>query len=764
MLHPRFLAKRLLSGYLVGGFLFLVAILAVLGIGRRNSSLLSPAQRLVPKSASQFHAVPGGSRTGSEVIFLQASDIHISLYFSYHLYNFQQFVNTVIPAVNPAFVLITGDLTDGKTARGSGQQNQQEWIQYSDTLKARGYYDPSFVIDLPGNHDFFGVGDQNQPDNYFRDYAVWGHALVSSKSRQFVYSYSPPSSPGSRYDFIIIDGALTSPGLRNPLNFDAHLTTDRLDALEQALQQSKSTGANLTSVLGHYPSFTFIRTLGGGFKSSAGNNFFDIHKAYPFMAYFCGHLHTAGMYARVSADGAGGLLELEADDMKGSRAYRVLAFDNDLFSFSDVFLGSDAIQILLTNPKPASLLTGVEPWEIMASSSHIRVFLLFPPHRPVPLLSDLSVTAEVAGDTYHFNLAAGENSSAWVQLWVAPWSISSLSKAGGLADISVRVSSLTSGAVLGSYKTFFSLDGTLGSLSNSFGQTLQLTIFSFLTSIVFSILVFFVLGIGILLPQAWVLLLNHQPSRLANVLPPLAEWERLCEAMLFVRDSGFHGDRAILRETAVLQRGKLFSLPLWNFHLMLFRLTLIPPRVKLAFAIVALDLLLGPLIVAPLTDPHHLNVIFLWGILTAHFALAPSWFCFVAAGVGFGGLLVLLLVVLHLYRVMYRIDHHLVVPMRPPIVVIIMIVCSYLVIVPIFYEAAAAWGLATFFLSPVLWIAIFGPPCSTALVLYAFLIARRGSYLKASTFLGEDSESTSIELVERAKSAREVELQQNLDH
>ena len=102
--------------------------------------------------------------------FLHLSDLHISMLSSKASDNFVSFVDKILPAVNPSFVLATGDLTDGKL-KGTIKTGQvlDEWKFYYNTLVSRNI-NSSFWIDLPGNHDKFDVADHRM--NFFSQFGL----------------------------------------------------------------------------------------------------------------------------------------------------------------------------------------------------------------------------------------------------------------------------------------------------------------------------------------------------------------------------------------------------------------------------------------------------------------------------------------------------------------------------------------------------------------------------------------------------------------
>lgn len=121
-----------------------------------------------------------------------------------------------------------------------------------------------------------------------------------------------------------------------------------------------------------------------------------------------------------------------------------MAFDHDLFSFSDMTLGH-APYILVTNPKDARFISpGREPTERMLYSSHVRMLLFSPAELvSVQLLIDdeLLPTPKRVSDS---------------PLYVSPWQPSKY--ASGLH--SMRVEAVDSLGSKSTYRQSFSLDNT----------------------------------------------------------------------------------------------------------------------------------------------------------------------------------------------------------------------------------------------------------------------------------------------------------------
>ncbi|KAF9191012.1 Transmembrane protein 62 [Haplosporangium sp. Z 767] len=254
--------------------------------------------------------------------FVQVSDLHISAFRKASTANFYTFLSTAIPLVEPAFVVVTGDLTDAKDKQLVGSmQYLSEWVTYRDALEESGVLDKrngTFWHDLRGNHDCFNVPSWDSKENMFAD-------MSATKAPGFMFDVR---TDYGKYGFIGID-ACPKPGPARPYNFFGLFETPDMDNLARRLELSK--GNNHTFVFSHYPVTT---TMFG--ESSLGESFADLSKS--FSVYMCGHLHKLkwGLGDALQAYQPTHFLELEVGDMKQNGLYRIMVVDHDMISFTDV--------------------------------------------------------------------------------------------------------------------------------------------------------------------------------------------------------------------------------------------------------------------------------------------------------------------------------------------------------------------------------------------------------------------------------------------
>lgn len=127
-----------------------------------GSVLVVALMRMHPLLLEVEH-VPATAEPGPDgppTVLVQVSDLHLSVFDSRRALLLDTLLDSVVGAVMPDALLITGDLTDTKfrlSDFGPRGPISREWDQYARAIRHVERRFPNMtVIDLPGNHDRFG--------------------------------------------------------------------------------------------------------------------------------------------------------------------------------------------------------------------------------------------------------------------------------------------------------------------------------------------------------------------------------------------------------------------------------------------------------------------------------------------------------------------------------------------------------------------------------------------------------------------------------
>ncbi|XP_078181605.1 calcineurin-like metallo-phosphoesterase superfamily protein [Carex rostrata] len=357
------------------------------------TSILSFSSTFLSSTGSPVHhewrsaaiEVEGGP--GSVVWVVQLSDLHFSVFHPDRARDFRRYVGSTLSMVNPSLVLITGDLTDGKSKDLlTMKQEEREWMEYENVTKevilASGL-DERIFYDLRGNHDSFGVPEKGGVNDFYEKYSI--NSRLRRKAD--IQSVTLKTRDG-KHLFVGIDTTLATAGLRGPTNLFGHPTNQLLETLDRALSQWDNSNQFETSqvtkiVFGHFPlSFTALTETQKTLK--------EVFLNHSISAYLCGHLHgrfgknlkrhhikSRNEYFQFNIHEA--TLQVEADntdscqkkkkefkqfwewemgDWRSHRSVRILGIDSGDVSFVDVDLryGFRDIIILPTFPLDSRLM------------------------------------------------------------------------------------------------------------------------------------------------------------------------------------------------------------------------------------------------------------------------------------------------------------------------------------------------------------------------------------------------------------------------
>ncbi|KAH7511157.1 hypothetical protein FEM48_ZijujUnG0025600 [Ziziphus jujuba var. spinosa] len=299
--------------------------------------------------------VEGGPE--SVVWIVQLSDLHFSVHHPDRALDFKRIVGPTLSFINPSLVLITGDLTDGKSKDLlTMKQNEEEWLEYQNVMEdviKKSRLDKSIFFDLRGNHDNFGVPVIGGSFDFFSKYSI-NAQLGRNKNINSVTLQTGEK----KHLFVGFDSTMAV-GLRGPTNLFGHPTDELLAELDKELSQwdSQSTEPVTKISFGHFP-------LSFSSQSNSGKSLGDIFLQNSLSAYICGHLHTRFgknlkrhhqlthhflskfFQFNVHQDSYDSILncstdtkefwEWEMGDWRKSRAMRILAIDRGHVSYVDI--------------------------------------------------------------------------------------------------------------------------------------------------------------------------------------------------------------------------------------------------------------------------------------------------------------------------------------------------------------------------------------------------------------------------------------------
>ncbi|CAI0542269.1 unnamed protein product [Linum tenue] len=269
------------STFLLG--LFAAAIVII------PASVAGTAEQLISSAAEQRQGrvidVQEGRGPESVVWVVQLSDLHFSVHNPERALDFINIIGPVLRMINPSLVLITGDLTDGKSKDLlTMKQDEIEWLEYKSAMEdvvKRSGLDKNIFYDLRGNHDSFGVPVVGGSFDFFSNYSINGQLKRTGRVNSVTLETA-------KYKHLFVGLDTTMPiGLRGPTNLFGHPTDELLAELDSQLSQWDSQpGKPVIKIpFGHFPlSFSAL--------SQSQRSLEDIFLKHSVSAYLCGHLHT----------------------------------------------------------------------------------------------------------------------------------------------------------------------------------------------------------------------------------------------------------------------------------------------------------------------------------------------------------------------------------------------------------------------------------------------------------------------------------------
>ncbi len=293
--------------------------------------------------------------------FIHASDLHVGTSGSTDSANLQWLVTTAKNAIKPAFIVVTGDLTDSTNGNIFGYPNgpyQAEWDQYKGIMSAANVT-ASDYFDIPGNHDAYN--DANFA--YYLANSVQGRA-TGRKQHSWIRDFD-----FGLYHFLGVNTADNTGkpfSLVWPYGDNAGLDPSELAFINTEL--ATNTAAKLTLVFGHHP----LAATGDSTDTYIGygrDQFVGYLNTYGASLYGYGHTH-ASSESFYSASMTEGVFYFNVSSLgkDSPNQYTLTAIDCDGIASVTQSVGTWPV-VLITAPMDKNLGKNVNPYTNSVTNS-----------------------------------------------------------------------------------------------------------------------------------------------------------------------------------------------------------------------------------------------------------------------------------------------------------------------------------------------------------------------------------------------------------
>lgn len=252
--------------------------------------------------------------------FVQITDTHITHKKGFlNDRGFSKLVSEV-NTLRPAFLVHTGDITDGTSASLSFDICEDDFRVYSEIRKA--FACP--VYDVRGNHDTFGA-DKATNDRILKTYF--------GGRRNF---YKILETESCKYLCIFVD-ATPEFGAKRLYNFFGYFSDPTFGLEIQSLKSKHKFDQIL--LFTHYSANTLCT---------------EDHSTLESSVYICGHLHNLIFFNNIYKRYKNGCVETVLEDFKASKKFRICTLDHGYFSFNDFKMDGKPRVVIMT-PSSGSL-------------------------------------------------------------------------------------------------------------------------------------------------------------------------------------------------------------------------------------------------------------------------------------------------------------------------------------------------------------------------------------------------------------------------
>lgn len=378
-----------------------------------------------PLSAADPHSAYYSTDSDKVMWFIHASDSHIGASGSTDSANLQWLTGQARNAINPSFIVMTGDLTDSTNGNIFGYPNgpyQAEWDQYRDILNSNGV-DAGSYFDIPGNHDAYN-------DQYFSYYlanSVQGRATGRTQA-----SWTR-TGPWGKYHFLGVNSAGNTGDHFSffwPYGDNAGLDSGELSFISG--EMAANPDAELTLAFGHHP-LAPTENETDTYLFYGKDEFVSLLNGYGASLYGYGHTHVSSekFFAENMTDGVF-YFNVSSLGKDSPNQYTVTAIDCNGISSVTQSVGTWPV-LLITAPMDRRLGGIVNPYAYTISNSAsnpIRALVF----DPAPVTQ---VQYRVNGGSWQPMTSVPGNQ----RLWQGTWDASALAEGELTLDVQAATGS-----------------------------------------------------------------------------------------------------------------------------------------------------------------------------------------------------------------------------------------------------------------------------------------------------------------------------------
>lgn len=295
--------------------------------------------------------------------FIQVSDLHINVEKPQSSSNLTWLVGEARTAIDPEFIVATGDLTDSVFESGffdiPNGPHLVEWVEYWEILVDNDINKDNYY-DIPGNHDAYN----DQFFDYYLANSIQGpfHQGRTQFSwvRNFIFG---------NYHFLGVNTADNSGETWWGPHFGDNAGLDALELpfIQEELELHSS--ATLSMIFGHHP----IRHKGTStdtYLRYGANEFIDLMDFYNVSMYAYGHLHEFSEEFFTNSEAIEGLYYLNVNTLGKSNVnnYNIIAIDSNGISIRNKDLRSWPA-VVITAPVDVDLGVADNPYTYYVPNS-----------------------------------------------------------------------------------------------------------------------------------------------------------------------------------------------------------------------------------------------------------------------------------------------------------------------------------------------------------------------------------------------------------